>query len=221
MTIRYMAFADGEVLTANQLLDLQANGVIQVTSYSELAALQTTINAAYVKNDSAFYVRKADSTWGQVGGLATIGASAPASPQVGQIWYDTDAILPAAQRQGYNGQETISSATFSALSNLSAVSVTATEPFLALVNYGVLSPFGSDATTGLSMTVDLTGDTTRTSTFVDYAKTIGTQKTCITNSFTTVVNSGTTLFTPKAKKEGAGTAIAEQPWIEVSAIRWA
>jgi hypothetical protein len=220
MTIRYYAFADDEVLTAGQILEVQNNGVIQVSNYSELAALETNVNAAYVKNDGAFYVRKLDSSWGQVGGLAQIGASAPVAPQVGQIWYDTDAIFPNTQKQGYNGQETINSGTFAALTNLSAVSMTSTEPFLAQVSYGVVSPYGSDSTTGLTMTVNVTGDTTRAATYVDYAQTIGTQKTSIKNSFITVINAGTTLFTPQAKKEGSGTAIASQPWIEVAALRW-
>lgn len=220
MTIRYTAFANDEVLTANQLLDLQNNGVIQVSSYSELAALDATVNAAYVKNDAAFYVRKIDASWGQVGGLAQIGASAPVGPQVGQIWYDTDAVFPNTQKNGYNGQETISSGSFSALVNLSAVSVTATEPFLAQVKYGMVQGYGSDATTGLTMVVDVSGDTTRAATYVDYAQTVGTQKVSINNSFITTINAGTTLFTPQAKREGSGTAIASQPWIEVAALRW-
>ena len=220
MTIRYTAFADNEILTANELIDLQNNGVIQVTSYSELAALEPTVNAAYVLNDGAFYVRKPDASWGQVGGLASVAASAPTSPQVGQIWYDTDAIFPNTQKNGYNGTETISSSTFASLANLAAVSVTSTDSFLALVSYGVVRPLGSDATTGVTMAVDVSGDTTRANTFVDYAQSIGTQKTTINNSFTVVVNAGTTLFTPKAKKEGSGTATVTQPWIEVAALRW-
>jgi len=220
MTIRYQAFADGEVLTANQLLDLQNNGVVQVSNYSELAALDSNVNSAYVKNDGAFYVRKQDASWGSVGGLATVSASAPSSPQIGQIWYDTDAVFPASNKAGYNGQETINATSFTALTNLSPVSITVTEPLLVLVSYGVVSPYGSDATTGLTMIVNVSGDTTRAATFADYAKTIGTQKTTINNSFTTLINAGTTVFTPQAKKEGSGTAIAEQPFIEVAAIRW-
>jgi hypothetical protein len=220
MTIRYMAFANDEILTANNLLDLQNNGVIQVSAYSELAALDAGVNAAYVENDGAFYVRKLDSSWGQVGGLAQIGASAPVAPQVGQIWYDTDAVFPNTQKSGYNGQETINSGTFAALSNVTAVSVTSTEPFLAQVSYGTVSAYGSDATTGSTMVVDISGDTTRAPSYFDYAQSIGTQKVSIRNSFVTVINAGTTLFTPQAKKEGSGTAILSQPWIEVAALRW-
>jgi hypothetical protein len=220
MTIRYQAFADGEVLTANQLLDLQNNGVIQVTSYGELAALDSEVNAAFVVNDGAFYVRKLDSSWGSVGGLAQVGASAPISPQVGQIWYDTDAIFPNTAKNGYNGNETISSGTFSAFTNLGAVSVTTTEPYLAQIRYGCVSAYGSDATTGLTIVADISGATTRAASYVDYAQSIGTQKVSVNNSFITIINTGTTLITPQAKKEGSGTAIASQPWIEVAALRW-
>jgi hypothetical protein len=220
MTIRYQAFADGEILTANNLLDLQNNGVVQVTSFSELAALDNDVNAAYVTTDGAFYVRKLDSSWGQVGGLAQIGASAPVAPQVGQIWYDTDAIFPNTSRTGYNGQETISGGSFSALVNLTAVSLTSTEPFLAQVTYGAVSAYGSDATTGSTMVVDISGSTTRAASFIDYAQSIGTHKVTIKNSFITTINAGTTLFTPQAKREGAGTAILSQPFIEVAALRW-
>jgi hypothetical protein len=220
MTIRYQAFADGEILTANNLLDLQNNGVVQVDNYSELSALDNEVNAAYVLNDGAFYVRKIDASWGQVGGLAQIGASAPVAPQVGQIWYDTDAIFPTTNRSGYNGDEAITSGTFGALTNLTAVSVTATEAFLAQVSYGCVSAYGSDATTGLTMVADITGSTTRPATYVDYARLIGTQKVSINNSFITIINAGTTLITPQAKKEGSGSAIASQPWIEVAALRW-
>jgi hypothetical protein len=61
MTVRYISFADGEVLTAEQLVEVQNNGVVQVTSVAELTALEPAVNAAYVTETSAFYVRKADA----------------------------------------------------------------------------------------------------------------------------------------------------------------
>jgi len=48
MTIRYIEFADGNVLTAEQLLDVQDNGVVQVDTFAELTGLSTQVNAAYV-----------------------------------------------------------------------------------------------------------------------------------------------------------------------------
>ena len=41
MTIRYIEFADGNVLTAEQLLDVQDNGVVQVDTFAELTGLST------------------------------------------------------------------------------------------------------------------------------------------------------------------------------------
>jgi hypothetical protein len=93
MTIRYVQFADGNVLTAEQLLAVQNNGVVQVDTFAELVGLDTNVNAAYVETDKAFYIKKADNSWGSVGGLAVVQAAAPSSPQTGQIWFDTDAIL--------------------------------------------------------------------------------------------------------------------------------
>ena len=81
MTIRYIPFADNEVLTAEQMISVQNNGVVQVTTFAELTALEPDVNAAYVTDTSQFYVRKADDSWGSVGGLAVVQASAPTAPR--------------------------------------------------------------------------------------------------------------------------------------------
>ena len=220
MTIRYIAFADGEVLTAEQLLDLQNNGVIQVDSFAELTGLSSGVNAAYVENDSAFYIKKSDGSWGSVGGLAVVQAAAPSAPQVGQIWFDTDAVLPNPVKHFYEGSETVTNtAAFQALSNLSGQSVVLTEPAWVHISYGVTEPVG-DNTAGISYAVQLSGATTRAVAAADSCVSYVAGKNSVSNDFYAIFNAGTTTVTPVARKLGTGTVSVTNPYMNIAAIRW-
>lgn len=220
MTIRYIEFADGSVLTAEQLLDVQNNGVVQVDTFAELTGLATEVNAAYVETDHAFYVKKADNSWGSVGGLAVVQASAPSSPQVGQIWFDTDAILPSPAKYYYEGTETITnSGTYQALSNLAGVTVTLTEPAWVHISYGVVEPIG-DNTAGINYGVQLSGATTRAVGPADAATSFVSGKNSVSNDFYAIFNTGATVVTPVARKTGSGTVSVVNPYVSVAPIRW-
>ena len=220
MTVRYINFADGEVLTAQQLLDLQNNGVIQVNTFAELTGLASEVNAAYVEIDSAFYIKKSDGSWGSVGGLAVVQAAAPSAPQVGQIWFDTDAVLPNPVKHFYEGSETVTNtAAFQALSNLSGQSVVLTEPAWVHISYGVTEPVG-DNTAGISYAVQLSGATTRAVGAADSCVSYVSGKNSVSNDFYAIFNAGTTTVTPVARKLGSGTVSVTNPYINIAAIRW-
>lgn len=220
MTIRYISFADGEVLTAEQLVEVQNNGVVQVTSYAELTALEPAINAAYVTDTSAFYVRKADDSWGSVGGLAVVQASAPSSPQVGQIWFDTDAVLPNPAKYFYEGNEAITNtATFEALDNLTAQTVTLTEPAWVHITYGSVEPVG-DAPAGVEYGVQLSGATTRALTAGDTCVSYASSKNSVSNDYCVIFNAGETVVTPVARKLGSGNVEIHDPYFSIIPIRW-
>jgi hypothetical protein len=221
MTIRYIPFADNEVLTAEQLISVQDNGVIQVTTFAELTALEPSVNAAYVTDTSQFYVRKADDSWGSVGGLAVVQASAPSAPQVGQIWFDTDAVLPNPAKYFYEGNEAITNtAGFEALDNLAATTVTLTEPAWVHVTFGCVEPVGSgDA--GVEYGVQLSGATTRALTAGDTCVSYVTNKNSTSNDFCVIFNAGSTVVTPVAKKLGTtGTVEVHDPYYSIIPIRW-
>ena len=212
MTIRYIEFADGNVLTAEQLLDVQDNGVVQVDTFAELTGLSTSVNAAYVEADHAFYVKKADNSWGSVGGLS--------APQVGQIWFDTDAVLPNPAKYSYEGTETITNTgTYQALSNLTGQTLTLTEPAWVHISYGVVEPVG-DGTAGVNYGVQLSGATTRAVGAADAATSYVNFKNSVSNDFYAIFNAGATVVTPVARKTGAGTVSVVNPYMNIAPIRW-
>jgi hypothetical protein len=220
MTVRYISFADGEVLTAEQLVEVQNNGVVQVTSVAELTALEPAVNAAYVTETSAFYVRKADDSWGSVGGLAVVQASAPSAPQVGQIWFDTDAVLPNPAKYHYEGNEAITNtATFEALDNLTSQTVTLTEPAWVHVTYGSVEPVG-DNTAGVEYGVQLSGATTRALTAGDTCISYASAKNSVSNDYCVIFNAGDTVVTPVARKLGTGNVEIHDPYFSIIPIRW-
>lgn len=220
MTVRYISFADGEVLTAEQLVEVQNNGVVQVTSVAELTALEPAVNAAYVTETSAFYVRKADDSWGSVGGLAVVQASAPTAPQVGQIWFDTDAVLPNPVKYHYEGNEAITNtATFEALDNLTSQTVTLTEPAWVHVTYGSVEPVG-DNTAGVEYGVQLSGATTRALTAGDTCVSYASAKNSVSNDYCVIFNAGETVVTPVARKLGTGNVEIHDPYFSIIPIRW-
>jgi len=220
MTVRYISFADGEVLTAEQLVDVQNNGVVQVTTFAELTALEPAVNAAYVTDTSAFYVRKADDSWGSVGGLAVVQASAPSSPQVGQIWFDTDAVLPNPVKHYYEGNEAVTnSASFEALDNLAAQTVVLTEPAWVHVTYGSVEPVG-DNTAGIEYGVQLSGATTRVLTPGDTCVSYASAKNSVSNDYCVIFNAGSTVVTPVARKLGTGNVEVHDPYFSIIPIRW-
>ena len=220
MTIRYIEFADGNVLTAEQLLDVQDNGVVQVDTFAELTGLSTQVNAAYVEADHAFYVKKADNSWGSVGGLAVVQAAAPSAPQVGQIWFDTDAVLPNPAKYYYEGTETITNTgTYQALANLTGQTVTLTETAWVHVSYGVVEPVG-DNPAGVNYGVQLSGATTRAVSAADAATSYVAGKNSASNDFYAIFNAGATVVTPVARKTGAGTVSVVNPYMNIAPIRW-
>lgn len=220
MTIRYVQFADGNVLTAEQLLAVQNNGVVQVDTFAELIGLDTNVNAAYVETDKAFYIKKADNSWGSVGGLAVVQAAAPSSPQTGQIWFDTDAILPNPAKYSYEGTETVTNTgSFAALSNLTNQTVTLTEPAWVHVSYGVVEPVG-DNTAGINYGVQLSGATTRAVGAADAASSYVSGKNSVSNDFYAIFNAGATVVTPVARKTGTGTVSVVNPYMTIAPIRW-
>ena len=220
MTVRYISFADGEVLTAEQLVEVQNNGVVQVTSFAELTALEPAVNAAYVTETSAFYVRKADDSWGSVGGLAVVQASAPSSPQVGQIWFDTDAVLPNPAKYYYEGNEAVTNtASFEALDNIGSQTVTLAEPAWVHVTYGSVEPVG-DNTAGVEYGVQLSGATTRVLTPGDTCVSYASSKNSVSNDFCVIFNAGDTLVTPVARKLGTGAVEVHDPYFSIIPIRW-
>ena len=220
MTVRYINFADGDVLTAEQLVDVQDNGVIQVTTFAELSALETTVNAAYVTDTSQFYVRKADDSWGSVGGLAVVQASAPSAPQVGQIWFDTDAVLPNPAKYYWEGNEAVTNtAGFEALDNLTGQTVTLTEPAWVHVTYGSVEPVG-DSTAGVEYGVQLSGATTRALTAGDTCVSYASAKNSVSNDFCVIFNAGSTTVTPVARKLGTGNVEIHDPYFSIIPIRW-
>lgn len=220
MTVRYISFADGEVLTAEQLVEVQNNGVVQVTSVAELTALEPAVNAAYVTDTSAFYVRKADDSWGSVGGLAVVQASAPSAPQVGQIWFDTDAVLPNPAKYFYEGNEAVTnSATFEALDNLTSQTITLTEPAWVHVTYGSVEPVG-DNTAGVEYGVQLSGATTRALTAGDTCVSYANAKNSVSNDYCVIFNAGETVVTPVARKLGTGNVEIHDPYFSIIPIRW-
>lgn len=220
MTIRYVQFADGNVLTAEQLLSVQNNGVVQTDTFAELVGLDTNVNAAYVETDKAFYIKKADNSWGSVGGLAVVQAAAPASPQTGQIWFDTDAILPNPAKYSYEGTETVTNTgSFAALSNLTNQTVTLTEPAWVHVSYGVVEPVG-DNTAGINYGVQLSGATTRAVGAADAASSFVAGKNSVSNDFYAIFNAGATVVTPVARKTGTGTVSVVNPYMTIAPIRW-
>jgi hypothetical protein len=220
MTIRYVQFADGNVLTAEQLLAVQNNGVVQVDTFAELIGLDTNVNAAYVETDKAFYIKKADNSWGSVGGLAVVQAAAPSSPQTGQIWFDTDAILPNPAKYSYEGTETVTNTgSFAALSNLTNQTVTLTEPAWVHVSYGVVEPVG-DNTAGINYGVQLSGATTRAVGAADAASSFVSGKNSVSNDFYAIFNAGATVVTPVARKTGTGTVSVVNPYMTIAPIRW-
>lgn len=220
MTIRYVEFADGNVLTAEQLLDVQNNGVIQVDTFAELTGVNATVNAAYVEAESAFYVKKSNNTWGSVGGLATVSAAAPAGPQVGQIWFDSDAILPNPYKYYFEGTETISNTgNYQALTNLAGQTLTLTEPAWVHVEYGIVEPVG-DGEAGVNYGVQLSGATTRAISAGDAATSYAASKNSVSNSFYAIFNAGATVVTPAARRTGSGTVSVINPYMCIAPIRW-
>lgn len=221
MTIRYTNFADGEVLTAEQMLDVQDNGVVQVTSFSELTSLAATVNTAYVINDHAFYVKKGDGSWGSVGGLAAVSASAPASPQTGQLWFDTDLILADPVNHIKSGSTTITATTFATVPGWQHYDLTVEEPMICTIVYGFADGTGAAATDGLTVKVDVSGATTRLAGAEDYVNATGTTFGTRTNQFTAILNTGVNTITMEAKKNSTGATTGSNLFIKIIPIRWA
>lgn len=221
MTIRYISFADGEILTAEQMLTLQHNGVVQVGTNNELTNVNENVNCVYVEADEAFYVRKGTG-WGSVGGLATIQASEPSNPQTGQIWFDTDLVLPSGQKVGYAGTETVTATSPTALVNIAPVTVTLHEPAWVHISYGVVEPVNTLAADSVSYTVELSGATTRAPGALDYATCFGTSKNSIANDFYAILNAGTTTITALAKRTNtaSGSSTVKDFYINAMPIRW-
>ena len=222
MAIRYISFADQQVLTAENMLNVQYNGVVQVTTYAELATVNAAVNCAYVTADTSFYVRKSANSWGSVGGLATIQASAPTNPQTGQIWFDTDLVLPSGQKVTYAGSETVTATSPTALVNLATATVTLTEPAWVHVSYGVVEPSNTLAADSVSMAVQLSGATTRAASATDYATSYGTSKNSVANDFNYIFNTGATVVTAVAKRTNtaSGSSAVKDMYINVMPIRW-
>ena len=224
MTIRYTNFADGEVLTASQLLDLENNGVVQVSAFTELAALESYVNTAYCLEDHTLYTRKADASWGSVGGLAHIGLTGPASPQVGQIWFDLSTFKHPVYRAENNTTVAVSSTTFA---NVSGVQVDSyyKETMYVTVNYGAVEAYCSDATTTVTIKpVVVNGGAGYSEYESQKIKTTGTGKVSINGTTTFAIKaidaSTYSTFKIQALKSGTGTASLVCPWIEVVDVRW-
>jgi hypothetical protein len=221
MTIRYTNFADGDVLTAEQMLDVQDNGVVQVTSFSELSTLAATINTAYVTADSAFYVKKGDGSWGSVGGLAAVSASAPSTPQTGQLWFDTDLIINDPVNHVKSGSTTITATSFATVPGWQHYDLTVEEPMICTIVYGFADGTGAAATDGLTVKVDVSGATTRLAGAEDYVNATGTTFGTRTNTITTTLNAGVNTITMEAKKNSTGATTASSLFIKIIPIRWA
>lgn len=221
MTIRYTNFADGDVLTAEQMLDVQDNGVVQVTGFAELSTLAATVNVAYVTADSAFYVKKSDSSWGSVGGLAAVSASAPASPQTGQLWFDTDLILNDPVNHVKSGSTTITATAFAVVPGWTHYDLTVEEPMICTVVYGWADGTGAASTDGLTVKVDVSGVTTRLAGAEDYVNATGTTFGTKVNEFTATLNAGVNTLTMQAKKNSTGATTGSNFFIKIKPIRWA
>ena len=221
MTIRYTNFADGDVLTAEQMLDVQDNGVVQVTSFSELSTLAATVNTAYVTADSAFYVKKGDGSWGSVGGLAAVSASAPSTPQTGQLWFDTDLILNEPVNHVKAGSTTITATAFATVPGWQHYDLTVEEPMICTIVYGFTNGTGAAATDGITVKVDVSGATTRVAGASDYVIATGTTFGTRVNEFTATLNAGVNTITMEAKKNSTGATTAEELFIKIKPIRWA
>jgi hypothetical protein len=224
MTIRYTNFADGEVLTAAQLLDLENNGVVQVSAYTELAALESYVNTAYCLEDHTLYTRKANSSWGSVGGLAHVDITAPSSPQVGQIWFDYTSFKHPIYRIENNSTVSVSATT---LTNLASLQVDNyyKENMLVTFNYGAVEAYCSDATTTLTVRPTFTGSAVEYSPYESHKlKATGTNKASINGTATMQVRSVDSntyvTFKLQAMKSGTGTGTLVCPWIEIIDARW-
>lgn len=220
MTIRYTNFADGDVLTAEQLLGVQDNGVVQVDGFAELTTLEAGVNTAYVVGDSAFYVKKSDGSWGSVGGLATVSATAPATPVTGELWYDTDEIMPNMAKTAKAGSTTITATSFAVVPSFTAYSLTLPAACWVEISYGFTDGTGAGALDGVTTKVDVSNATTYTSAASDYATAIGTTFGSATNTYATVLNSGVNVITMYAKKNSTGATTVSNPWILIKPIRW-
>lgn len=221
MTKRYTDFADGDVLTAEQLLGVQDNGVVQVTSFSELSTLASGVNVAYVTGTSAFYVKKLDGSWGSVGGLATVSATAPVGPVTGELWYDTTDTLPDMTKNSKSGSTTITATSFAAFPGFTAVSITPHSNIWVEVCYGFTDGTGAASTDGATIKVDVSGATTYTAGAADYATATGTALSSASNCIVLTLNSGANTITMSAKKNSTGATTLSNPWIVVKPIRWA
>lgn len=221
MAIRYTNFADGDVLTAEQMLDVQDNGVVHVDSYAELNSLASGVSTAFVISEGAFYIQKSDGTWATVGGLATVAASAPTSPVTGELWFDTDEIMPEMQKVTKAGLTSITTTGFTAVNGFNHVTVNATEAIWVEISYGFTNATGASSADGLSVKVDITGATTRVAGAEDYATGSGTTPGSAMNTFAVVLNDGNNDIQMFAKKNGTGTTEVNNPWILIKPIRWA
>lgn len=220
MTIRYTNFADGDVLTAEQLLEVQDNGVVQVTGFAELTSLEAGVNTAYVTGDSAFYVKKSDGSWGSVGGLATVSATAPATPVTGELWYDTDEVMPNMAKVTKAGSTTITASSFAVFPAFTAYSLTLPAACWVEISYGFTDGTGAGSADGVTVKVDVSGPTTYTTAASDYATSIGQTFGSAMNSYATVLNTGVNVITMSAKKNSTGATTCSNAWILIKPIRW-
>ena len=220
--IRYSNFADGEILTADQLLNLQNNGVVQVDTYSELAALESYVNTAYCIADHTLYTRKADASWSSTGGLAIVDTVAPTAPQVGQIWFDGQSYKHPVSRQS-KASEVVSATSWTEIADLS-VNNTYKNPMVINVRFGA-EMVGANADTKVFLRAKATGTTTVPCPYPQYYAThTGTSQSMVMNmnsqNYTATDVNTNIIWKLEAYKSGTGNATLTNIWLECMDERW-
>ena len=134
-------------------------------------------------------------------------------------------VLPLSKHQNqqvYAGSETITATSPTATGNLAVVSVVLPEAAWVNVDYGVVDPNNTLTADSVSFAAQLSGATTRAVAATDYATSKGTSQSSVANSFTVIMNAGTTYITGVAKRvsSASGTSTISNFYINANPIRW-
>jgi len=238
MGTNYKVLSDFEVATAEEAQDLFIDSsVVKVDADVDLDDLPTSVKTAYVLNTGILMARDNEDAWKPQGGAAAVSDSAPANPQVGQLWVQPSLVLPApVRRQLLNGNSGAVTATGWGSDLPSAptdTSITLPAAAMCTVTFGGLHRLKTSASaTSLGARLVWTGAASGNSydfmggyagTTWLYLPASVEVYTHVNVAFTMVLPAGTTTFKIEAQRGSAAatTSVIAYPYISVSPTAWA
>lgn len=223
----YKTFQDGVVLPAEEIQDyLMDQTVVQVADSTALAALPTSVKAAYVLNTGVLMARDNVNDWYPQGGTATVAETAPSNPQTGAIWVKPSEVLPLPVRTVWSNVTGVTNTSFATIGRTQAY--TTSKAVMCTVQWGGSFFCNASANTDyearLAWTGALSGDSQTQSKSSMFYRVYGANTAYFTwnSGFTMVLPAGTTTFDLQAYRTATSTQYnVNGGWISITPTQWA